>query len=53
VAYAPAAAGHPFPNTPEHSFTFTNYKVTPRFTLGGGAMYVDKVYGGFPTAGAW
>lgn len=48
-AYGPAAAtGHPFPNTPEHNFTlFTNYKVTPRLTLGGGAMYVDKVYGGF------
>jgi catecholate siderophore receptor len=38
VAYAAAAAeGKPFPNTPEHSFTlFTNYKVTPKFTLGGG-----------------
>jgi catecholate siderophore receptor len=45
------------PSLPQHARTqlhlFTNYKVTPRFTLGGGAIYVDKVYGGFPTAGAW
>ena len=47
--YAPAAAtGHAFPNTPKNSFTlFTNYKVTPQLTLGGGAIYMDKVYGGF------
>ncbi|WP_395332432.1 TonB-dependent receptor [Novosphingobium sp. BL-8H] len=47
--YAPAAAtGHEFPNTPKNSFTlFTNYKVTPQFNLGGGVMYMDKVYGGF------
>lgn len=46
---APAAAtGHPFPNTPKHSFTtFTNYKVTPKITVGGGAIYMAKVYGGF------
>lgn len=49
VAYAAAAAeGKPFPNTPKNSFTlFTNYKVTPKFTLGGGAIYMGKVYGGF------
>ena len=47
--YAPAAAtGHQFPNTPKNSFTlFTNYKVTPKFNVGGGAIYMDKVYGGF------
>lgn len=47
--YAPAAAtGKAFPNTPKNSFTlFTSYKVTPKFTLGGGAIYMGKVYGGF------
>ncbi|WP_260929324.1 TonB-dependent receptor [Novosphingobium sp. 9] len=46
---APAAAtGHPFPNTPKYSFTtFTNYKVTPKLTVGGGAIYMSRVYGGF------
>ena len=46
---APAAAtGHPFPNTAKYSFTtFTNYKVTHKLTLGGGAIYMGKVYGGF------
>jgi catecholate siderophore receptor len=49
TVYMPAATtGKPFPNTPRNSFTlFTNYKVTPRFTLGGGAIFMDKVYGGF------
>ena len=47
--YAPAATtGRWFPNTPRHSGTlFTNYKVTPAFTVGGGAMYMGKVYGGY------
>jgi catecholate siderophore receptor len=47
--YAPTAnTGKPLPNTPENSATlFTTYKVTPAFTLGGGAMYMGKVYGGF------
>jgi catecholate siderophore receptor len=46
---APVAAnGNPFPNTPENSFTtFTNYKVTHKLTIGGGAIYMSKVYGGF------
>ncbi|WP_343615904.1 TonB-dependent receptor [Novosphingobium sp.] len=49
TVYAPAAlTGHAFPNTPTNSFTlFTNYKVTPKFSLGGGAIYMGKVYGGF------
>lgn len=49
TAYAVAASqGKPFPNTPQSSATlFTNYKVTPKFTLGGGAIYMGKVYGGF------
>jgi catecholate siderophore receptor len=47
--YAPAATtGRWFPNTPRHSGTiFTNYKVTPAFTVGGGAIYMGKVYGGY------
>lgn len=46
---APAAAtGHPFPNTPKYSFTtFTNYNVTHKLTVGGGVIYMGKVYGGF------
>ncbi|VWX52883.1 TonB-dependent siderophore receptor [Novosphingobium sp. 9U] len=45
--------GKPFPNTPKHSFTaFTNYNVTDRFTVGGGAIYMSKVYGGFQEVGA-
>ncbi|WP_068089994.1 TonB-dependent receptor [Novosphingobium rosa] len=49
TASAPAAlTGHAFPNTPTNSFTlFTSYKVTPKFTLGGGAIYMGRVYGGF------
>ena len=45
--------GKPFPNTPKHSFTaFTNYNVTPQLTVGGGAIYMSKVYGGFQDKGA-
>lgn len=49
TAFAPAATtGKQFPNTPKHSFTaFTNYKVTPALTLGGGAIYMSKNYGGY------
>jgi len=52
--YGPSVnTGKPFPNTPKHSFTaFTNYAVTPQFTIGGGAMYTSKVYGGFQDKGA-
>lgn len=47
--YAPAATtGRWFPNTPRHSGTlFTTYKVTPALTVGGGAIYMGKVYGGY------
>lgn len=45
--------GTPFPNTPKHSFTaFTNYNVTSQFTIGGGAIYMSKVYGGIQEVGA-
>lgn len=50
VAYfAPSVnTGKQFPNTPKHSLTaFTNYKVTPALTIGGGAIYMSKVYGGY------
>jgi catecholate siderophore receptor len=51
VAYfAPSVnTGKQFPNTPKHSLTaFTNYKLLEdRLTLGGGAIYMSKVYGGY------
>ncbi len=40
--------GKRFPQTAEHSFTaWTNYDVTPRFTVGGGAFYSSRVFGGY------
>ncbi|MBH1999489.1 MAG: TonB-dependent receptor [Sphingomonadaceae bacterium] len=48
IAAPSVNTGKQFPNTPKHSLTaFTNYKVTPAFTLGGGAIYMSKVYGGY------
>jgi catecholate siderophore receptor len=48
-AYVPAAStGRRAPNTPMDSMTLTSqYKITPRFTLGGSAIFNSKVYGGF------
>jgi TonB-dependent siderophore receptor len=41
-----ASKGNQFPNTPKNSFTlWTSYAITPRFTLGGGAFAMDRVYG--------
>ena len=38
--------GNQMPNTPEESFSlWTSYDVTPKLTIGGGAFYVDQVYG--------
>lgn len=38
--------GNAFPNTPKNAFSlWTDYKVTPKFKLGGGAYYVSKVWG--------
>ncbi|SDW61799.1 TonB-dependent receptor [Lysobacter enzymogenes] len=38
--------GKVFPNTPKNSFSlWTDYAVTPKLSVGGGAFYVDKVYG--------
>jgi len=40
------AEGRQLPNVPEHSATlFTHYAITPTLTLGGGASYVDEVFG--------
>ena len=38
--------GNELPNTPKNSASlWTTYQVTPKLTLGGGAFYVDDVYG--------
>ncbi|MFP3891559.1 MAG: TonB-dependent receptor [Ralstonia sp.] len=38
--------GQEFPNTPKNSFSlWTTYQPTPKWTLGGGAYYVSKVWG--------
>lgn len=38
--------GNDFPNTPRNAFNiWSTYAVTPDFTVGGGAYYVDKQYG--------
>lgn len=52
--YGPSVnTGKRFPNTPKHSFTvFTNYNVTPQLTIGGGAIYMSKVYGGYQDKGS-
>ena len=40
------AKGNELPNTPKNSFSlWTTYAVTDRLTLGGGAFYVDDVWG--------
>ncbi|HUH40733.1 MAG TPA: TonB-dependent receptor, partial [Castellaniella sp.] len=39
--------GDPLANTPKHSFSlWSTYKVLPPLTLGAGAYYVGKTYGG-------
>jgi len=41
-----ATDGNQLPNTPENSASlWTTYAVTPKLTLGGGAFYVDDVFG--------
>lgn len=40
--------GRQFPQTAKHSFTlWTNYQVTPALSIGGGAFYTSKVFGGY------
>ncbi len=44
--YNSGAVGRDLTNTPRNSFSlWSTYKVLPELTLGGGAYYVDKVYG--------
>lgn len=41
-----AAKGNEMPNTPKNSFSlWTTYQVLPQLTVGGGAFYVDDVFG--------
>ncbi|WP_249278376.1 TonB-dependent receptor [Bordetella genomosp. 7] len=45
-AFESGAVGQELPNTPRHAFSlWSTYQVLPKLTLGGGAYYVDKVYG--------
>lgn len=45
-AFSNLAVGQPLPNVPEHSFSlFSTYQITPSITVGGGAYYVDELYG--------
>ncbi|WP_026640295.1 TonB-dependent receptor [Bordetella petrii] len=45
-AFESGAVGQDLPNTPRHAFSlWSTYQVLPKLTLGGGAYYVDKVYG--------
>src|SRR3546814_16936936 len=40
--------GRPIPQTAKHSFTvWTDYHVTPAISIGGGAFYMSRCYGGF------
>jgi catecholate siderophore receptor len=46
-AYNGVNEGDPLANTPQHSFSlWSTYKLAPQFTLGGGAYYVGKTFGG-------
>lgn len=46
-AYNIINEGDPLANTPKHNFSlFTTYELTDAFTLGGGAYYVSKSFGG-------
>ena len=45
-AFESGAVGQDLPNTPRNAFSlWTTYKLLPQLTVGGGAYYVDKVYG--------
>ena len=49
TAIVPSAnTGKRFPQTAKHTFTlWTNYKVTEALSLGGGAFYSSRVFGGY------
>ncbi len=41
-----ATDGNQLPNTPKNSASlWTTYAITPKLTIGGGAFYVDEVFG--------
>jgi catecholate siderophore receptor len=45
-AFNSGAVGQDLPNTPRNAFNlWTTYRVLPKMVVGGGAYYVDKVYG--------
>ncbi|MHA3792024.1 TonB-dependent siderophore receptor [Sphingomonas sp. YL-JM2C] len=40
--------GRQFPQTAKHNFTlWSDYKITPALSIGGGAFYVSRVFGGY------
>lgn len=46
VAGTPSHSGNTMPNTPKNTLSlWSTYAATPRVTVGGGAFYVDKVWG--------
>ncbi|MEN5256052.1 MULTISPECIES: TonB-dependent siderophore receptor [Pseudomonas] len=46
TAGAASAKGNEMPNTPKNSFSlWSTYAITSKLTVGGGAFYVDDVYG--------
>jgi len=46
TAGAASQAGNQMPNVPKNSATlWTTYQLAPKLTIGGGAFYVDEVYG--------
>lgn len=52
-AYDSVNEGDPLANTPKHSFSlWSTYRVLPQFTVGAGAYYVGKMYGGSGTTGS-
>ena len=48
IAVPSVNTGKQFPQTAKHNFTiWTNYQVTKRFSIGGGAFYSSRVFGGY------
>ena len=48
VQVVSVSTGKQFPQTAKHSFTlWSNLDVTPRLTIGGGAFYSSRVFGGY------
>lgn len=52
-AYSSVNEGDPLANTPKHSFSlWTTYKVLPPLTVGAGAYYTGKTFGGSGATGS-